>query len=128
MSPRWVDNATKGNCMEDKDMWRWINPEKQRYYQAELMTDLFGEWTVVYAWGGLGTARRTQRIKGLSSKEEGLHQITALDAVRRKRGYLPVETFADWRTRVLRSRKGLIANTQHNARLGDGLSQELDFG
>ncbi len=38
-------------------MRRWIHPEQLRYYQADLVQDLFGEWTLVCSWGGLGTTR-----------------------------------------------------------------------
>jgi len=81
-------------------MWRWIHPEKLRYYQAELVLDLFGEWTLVYGWGGLGTRRGRRQIKGMASKEEGLRQVAELDTHRQKRGYLPVESFADWQFQV----------------------------
>jgi hypothetical protein len=30
-------------------MNRWIHPEKGRYYQAELVQDLFGDWTLILA-------------------------------------------------------------------------------
>jgi len=46
-------------------MPRWIHPEKARYYQAELVEDLLGDWTVVVCWGGLGSRRgghRTQYV------------------------------------------------------------------
>lgn len=38
-------------------MWRWVNLERQRYYLADVVQDLFGEWTLVYAWGGIGALR-----------------------------------------------------------------------
>jgi hypothetical protein len=28
-------------------MWRWTNPEKFRYYQADLVKALFGNWTLI---------------------------------------------------------------------------------
>ena len=36
-------------------MRRWVHPEKARYYQADLVEDLFGDWCVVTAWVGLGS-------------------------------------------------------------------------
>ena len=71
-------------------MWRWIHPEKQRYYQADLVLDLFGEWSLVWAWGGLGSKRGRLRSTGISSYEEGIQKIEALDVQRKKRGYTPV--------------------------------------
>jgi hypothetical protein len=48
-------------------MHRWINPNKGRYYQAHLDTDLFGSWTLVPAKPGPGlsfclSARLTVRF------------------------------------------------------------------
>lgn len=73
-------------------MWRWVHPEKQRYYQADLVKDLFGEWTLVWAWGGTETTRGRQRITGVASYKEGLRRVTDMDIRRRKRGYVPVGT------------------------------------
>jgi hypothetical protein len=33
-------------------MWRWSSPEKQRYRLANLVQDLFGEWTVDSVYPG----------------------------------------------------------------------------
>ncbi len=81
-------------------MWRWINPENFRYYQASLVLDLFGDWTLVCAWGGLGSMRGDYSITGVLSYEEGLRKIDELDAYRQKRGYVPVSTFADWASQI----------------------------
>ena len=76
-------------------MRRWIHPEQLRYYQADLVQDLFGEWTLVCIWGGLGTAYGGYSITGVASHEEGLHRLDALDRLRRQHGYLPVDSLAD---------------------------------
>jgi predicted DNA-binding WGR domain protein len=77
-------------------MWRWINPHNHRYYQADLVLDLFGDWTLVCAWGGLGTLRGGHSITGVSSRAAGLQKIEALGVHREKRGYVPVTSFAGW--------------------------------
>ena len=77
-------------------MWHWINPEKFRYYQADLVMDLFGDWTLVYCWGGLGSRRSGYRLEGVSSYAEGLGRIDALNRRRRQRGYVAVGSFKDW--------------------------------
>jgi len=51
-------------------MPRWIHPEKARYYQAELVKDLLGDWTVVLCWGGLGSRRGGRRIQYVESDVE----------------------------------------------------------
>ena len=75
-------------------MWYWMHPEKNRYYKAGLVRDLFGEWTLVLAWGGLDTARGRQRITAVPSYEDGMEEIRAVDEHRRKRGYVPTEGVA----------------------------------
>jgi len=81
-------------------MRRWIHPEKYRYYQAELVTDLFGDWSLVCAWGGLGTPRGGYKVTGVTDYEDGLRKIDALDAHRQKRGYVPVASFAHWTAQI----------------------------
>jgi len=73
-------------------MWHWIHPEKLRYYQADLVKDLFGDWTLVRAWGGVGTARGCRRITWVASEDEGLRKLAELDRRRQKRGYRPRST------------------------------------
>jgi hypothetical protein len=68
-------------------MWRWINPEKHRYYQADLVRDLFGEWTLIWAWGGLGSNRGALRRTLVPSYEAGLERIREIDERRKRRGY-----------------------------------------
>jgi hypothetical protein len=38
-------------------MNRWINADKRRCDQVDLVRDLFG-WTLILAWGGLESRRR----------------------------------------------------------------------
>jgi predicted DNA-binding WGR domain protein len=68
-------------------MWRWVNPEKHRYYQADLVLDLFGDWSLVWAWGGLGSNRGRVRMTSVPSREAGLERIREIDERRRRRGY-----------------------------------------
>jgi hypothetical protein len=63
-------------------MWRWVNPEKHRYYQADLIRDLFGDWVLVSAWGSLGSNRGAQRktpfgLELLATVEEVINRIHA---------------------------------------------------
>ncbi len=78
-----------------KPMWRWINPEKYRYYQADLALDLFGDWTLVCCWGGLGSRRGGYSVKGVRSYADGLDQIDELKQRRRQRGYVAVPAFLE---------------------------------
>ena len=76
-------------------MRRWIHPEQSRYYQADLVRDLFGEWTLVCSWGGSGTARGGCSSTGVASREEGLRRLEALAELRRRHGYVPADSPAD---------------------------------
>lgn len=71
-------------------MYRWINPEKSRYYHAHLDNDLFGGWTLVLAWGGLCNRQGNMRVNCLVSYEDGVQRLQAIDKRRRQRGYSPV--------------------------------------
>jgi predicted DNA-binding WGR domain protein len=71
---------------------RWVNEAKARYYQAWLTEDLFGDWTLVTAWGGLGSRRGQARLTAVPSYEDGLARIEEIAKRRRQRGYRSVET------------------------------------
>lgn len=45
----------------------WINPEKARYYQVFLDQDLFGDWTLLKVWGGIGSNRGRMHSTGVAS-------------------------------------------------------------
>ena len=72
-------------------MYRWVNHEKRRYYQAHLDQDLFGEWTLVTCWGVLGSRRNAgMRVQTVPSYEEGLGRLESIARRRRERGYVPL--------------------------------------
>lgn len=66
---------------------RWTNNDTARYYQTHLVMDLFGEWTLVAVWGGLGSRRGRMRSTGVASYEDGLAQIEAIAKRRQRHGY-----------------------------------------
>ncbi len=59
-------------------MYRWVNPEKGRYYNAYLDRDLFGHWVLTKAWGGINNHRGHVRKVCVASREAGLQAIQAL--------------------------------------------------
>ena len=67
--------------------YRWIHPEKQRYYSVALVRDLFGDWTLLQCWGGIGSHLGGQRLVWVESHEAGLQQIAAIGKRRRQHGY-----------------------------------------
>jgi hypothetical protein len=86
MSHHYPDNITWEIPWSD-GMWRWVNPETHRYYQADLVRDLFGEWTLVWAWGGLGSDRGRMLSTKVRSYDAGLERIREIDELRKRRGY-----------------------------------------
>ena len=69
---------------------RWVNEDKRRYYQAALVRDLFGDWVLVTAWGGLDSHLGKMASTAVESQADGQARMQALDRRRRQRGYRPV--------------------------------------
>ena len=65
----------------------WINPEKARYYQVFLDQDLFGDWTLIKVWGGIGSNRDGFASSGVPSRNAGLEAIERISQRRSRRGY-----------------------------------------
>jgi hypothetical protein len=68
----------------------WIHPAKARYYQIHLDQDLFGDWTLLKVWGGLGSRRGGMHHAGLASYDHGIEQLREIAKRRSQRGYLTV--------------------------------------
>lgn len=49
----------------------WINSEKARHDQVVLDQALFGDWTLITAWGGIGSNRGGMHSNGVASDEAG---------------------------------------------------------
>jgi hypothetical protein len=65
----------------------WINAEKARYYQIYLDQDLFGDWTLIKVWGGVGSNRGGIACSGVASLKAGMDEIEHISRRRSKRGY-----------------------------------------
>ena len=70
---------------------RWVNEAKGRYYETHLVQDLFGEWTLITVWGGLGSRRGGMRSTVVRSYEDGLAKEGEIAKRRRQRGYEQIE-------------------------------------
>jgi len=68
----------------------WINPEKARYYQVFLDQDLFGDWTLIKVWGGIGSHRGRMHSSGVASYEAGVELVDEIARRRAQRGYASV--------------------------------------
>ncbi|WP_295542114.1 WGR domain-containing protein [uncultured Thiohalocapsa sp.] len=64
-----------------------MNPEKARYYQVFLDQDLFGDWTLVKIWGGIGSNRGRMHSTGVESYEAGIELVDEIARRRSQRGY-----------------------------------------
>lgn len=67
---------------------RWEHPERQRYYHVVLAQDLFGDWVITKAWGGISKASGRITHLPCPTREEAsvlIHKITKL---RESRGYI----------------------------------------
>jgi hypothetical protein len=71
-------------------MQRWVNSETARYYQADLVEDLLGGWSVVTAWGGLGSRLGRMRTAWVETREEGERRLVQTAKRREQRGYQPI--------------------------------------
>jgi predicted DNA-binding WGR domain protein len=76
---------------EGRVMQRWINPDTARYYQADLVEDLFGGWSVVTAWGGLMSQRGQIRTAWVATREQAEKRLEEIEKRRRARGYRPAD-------------------------------------
>lgn len=67
---------------------RWEHPDKQRYYHIVLGQDLFGDWVITKAWGGISKA--TGRIMHLScqTREDAHRLVEKIVKTREQRGYI----------------------------------------
>jgi len=106
-------------------MPRWIQPEKARYYQADLVQDLFGEWTLVCSWGGLKTALGGFSSTGVASHKDGLRRLEAVGKLRHQHGYLPASSLAG---RTLPTRVEKQPPSPSHQRRNNPAQQELDLG
>ena len=65
----------------------WINPEKARYYQVFLDQDLFGDWTLIKVWRGIGSNRGRMHSTGVASYASGIELVEEIIKKRKTRGY-----------------------------------------
>ena len=62
---------------------RWENPT--RWYEALIVLDLLGDWTVVRRWGGRGSRLGNQLIEVVDDYPTAVTRVDKIDAQRRRR-------------------------------------------
>lgn len=74
-------------------MKRTLNA-RERYYQIELIPNLFGETLLIRTYGSCSCAKPTRVISELyESPQEAKEQMLVLVAQKHKRGYCSPDTF-----------------------------------
>lgn len=63
--------------------WRWESAT--RWYEAELMCDLFGDWLVVRRWGGLYSERYGTKTDVVPDLLSGVALLFEIDQERQRR-------------------------------------------
>lgn len=72
---------------------RWINRRWQsesRYYTAEILQDLFGEWSLRASWGGLGSRRGNCKVTYMPDYLSAIAAMNQIAKRRQVRGYQPI--------------------------------------
>lgn len=73
------------------DFGRWQTHywrTERRYYQADIMQDLFGVWLVKRSWGGLGSRARQSMTIPAADYEHALTLLKEVAKRRHQRGYV----------------------------------------
>lgn len=73
------------------DFDRWISTSwqtDQRYYQVDIMQDLFGTWLLKRSWGGLHSRLGNSKTLAARDYEHALRLLEEVAKHREKRGYM----------------------------------------
>ena len=58
-------------------LWRWES--EYRWYEAEILCDLFGDWLIVRRWGGLYSDRHGEKTEVVPDLLSGVAVLFAID-------------------------------------------------
>lgn len=70
-----------------ESLWRWIHPQKRRWYTVYLIRDLFGDLILIRTWGSLDTQRGGEQRLLLNRPEDALPLLTTTANARKRHGY-----------------------------------------
>ncbi|OUR99214.1 hypothetical protein A9Q81_11610 [Gammaproteobacteria bacterium 42_54_T18] len=71
---------------------RWENKGTNRYYEARIEQDLFGNFVVKRVWGGIGKSSGGANATPIHDKKEATAVVTSISERRKKRGYEQVSS------------------------------------
>lgn len=71
-------------------LWRWET--EARWYEAELLCDMFGDWVVIRSWGGMYSGLRGTKTDVVADMLSGVALLYEIDRERgaRKPPYMRV--------------------------------------
>ena len=67
--------------------YQWIHAEKKRYYTAQIVQDLLGEWVVIQRWGGFLSKRGGHKSMVCDSHAAAEVRLAAITRRRQYRHY-----------------------------------------
>lgn len=67
--------------------YRFEHPIKQRYYHVLINQDLFGNWVLTLAWGGIHKATGRIINKPFPTYQDAKKASEKIFAIRKRRGY-----------------------------------------
>jgi len=71
---------------------RWVHHQKQRFYQVYLGKDMLQDYVLTKSWGSIGESRGRVILIAYSSYAEAVTEVNKVIQVRRRRGYLLVNS------------------------------------
>ena len=78
----------KHDAVHQATHWYWFNSANQRYYDAHLVHDLFGDWHLLLAWGRRGTRLGGLRYEACSTPQSGYDIVQRIHRRRLQHGYV----------------------------------------
>ena len=72
---------------------RWEHPIKQRYYHVLIAQDLFGDWVITKAWGGISQSSGRITHHFCSSSNSAFDILKKIIKTRQQRGYILREEY-----------------------------------
>ena len=71
----------------NSNLFKW-KKGNHKYYQAHITKDMFGDWLIICTWGSQKTRHGNKKNHCMTSIEEVMQFIEALNKRRLQRGYL----------------------------------------
>jgi len=77
--------------MSESGIWRWVHPQKRRWYTILLHRDLFGDLVLIRAWGSLDSQRGGEKKEILEDIGDAEKRLKENRRLRLRHGYRPIQ-------------------------------------